>query len=1083
MAQDKAYRNAERKIEEAQRSGAKTLDLITPYGNSQPKLTELPESLAQLAQLQSLNLHNNQLTTLPEWLGDLTQLQSLDLRNNQLTALPESLAHLAQLQTLILNDNQLTAEWLGDLTQLQSLDLRNNQLTALPESLARLTQLQSLDLSRNQLTSLPEWLGELTQLQTLRLDNNQLTALPESLGHLRRLRQLDIYSNGITSLPESISRLQDLKILYMDNPFGHLPESIRLLVNLRELGIAKCGFSSLPEWIGELRELTWINLPGNSLTDLPQSIVQLKHLEKLSLADNPLNPELAAAVEQGLDAVKRYLREMAKGARKRYEAKLLILGDGNEGKTCVSRALRGLPFLEQKTTYGVDVEQWKFPHPDDAVNREKEITLNIWDFEGQEISHQTHQFFLTSQSLYLLVFKCRDQFLMDRAEYWLDTIRARAPKAKVAIVITQCEERSAYVPLDRLQAQYSDLLANEWFFSVECESGLNIDKLQTYLRRWAADLEFMGSPWPASYDKAEQEIKAEAERETAHIRRAELYAILAKAGASEDGYEDAANAMSRLGLITQFPDCPDLRDFVVLRPQWFTKAISKVMEDNQLSDDKGEIAFRRMEDIWTKAGYPGMFAVFHNCMKEFELCYDLEDTSQSCLAPLRFGYLKPTIPWTNGEALKERRVEYRLNIRPPMGLMSRFIVKTHHMIVKTQEHLKGIYWHNGVFLRTGEGPLCSEALCEFVPEDKKLRIEVRAAFPQNMCEQIHAYVKAVFSFFSGLQAERSYGCIKVDENTQAEQPCSGMHTEKRIYASIAKQRVLGCEFEDHDVDPMTLIWGLGSFSEFVMAKFVSLSQLRQELDRQPEWAAPYLDGVRTLLDWVSINDGKMDQLLQAQSALSAEFRQEAELKLNEYLARMSEMLDDRDRTAAPGLISIMAQDRSKWNPVGYFKKTYMLTPFCECEANIHACDDGKVEFTKDRAWWEGTAPWIARGTKLLTVGLQLAFAGLPLGLGVEAAKAIKNEVKFMQELTKHLELKAPEKSDAAEAFEAVQNDVRRDLRGGDREAALTRTALARFLEETAPDNYHARRWGSLRRVRMSDNSYRWLCEDCTKRTR
>lgn len=106
--------------------------------------------------------------------------------------------------------------------------------------------------------------------------------------------------------------------------------------------------------------------------------------------------------------------------------------------------------------------------PDNATDRAKDIALNIWDFEGQEISHQTHQFFLTSQSLYLLVFKCRDQFLMDRAEYWLDTIRARAPKARVAIVITQCEERSPHVPLDRLQAQYGDLLATEWFFTVGC---------------------------------------------------------------------------------------------------------------------------------------------------------------------------------------------------------------------------------------------------------------------------------------------------------------------------------------------------------------------------------------------------------------------------------------------------------------------------------------------------------------------------------------------------------------------------------------------------------------------------------------
>jgi hypothetical protein len=140
----------------------------------------------------------------------------------------------------------------------------------------------------------------------------------------------------------------------------------------------------------------------------------------------------------------------------------------------------------------------------------------------------------------------------------------------------------------------------------------------------------------------------------------------------------------------------------------------------------------------------------------------------------------------------------------------------------------------------------------------------------------------------------------------------------------------------------------------------------------------------------------------------------------------------------------------------------------------------RVEFTKDRAWWEKSAPWIARGTKLLAAGLQLGFAGLPLGLGDKAADAIKDEVKFMEELTKHLELKVPEKNEAAEADEVVRGDIGKDLRGGDREAALTRAALARLLKETAPNNYRARRWGSLRRVRMSDNSYRWLC--CAKRS-
>ena len=47
MERDEAYRNAEKKIEEVQRTGAKELDLSAPLSEKPkpPQLTELPESL------------------------------------------------------------------------------------------------------------------------------------------------------------------------------------------------------------------------------------------------------------------------------------------------------------------------------------------------------------------------------------------------------------------------------------------------------------------------------------------------------------------------------------------------------------------------------------------------------------------------------------------------------------------------------------------------------------------------------------------------------------------------------------------------------------------------------------------------------------------------------------------------------------------------------------------------------------------------------------------------------------------------------------------------------------------------------
>ncbi len=151
MARDKAYREAEKKIEAARRTGATILNLIDM------NLTEVPESLGQLSQLRTLALSRNQFTVLPESLGQLTQLEVFLLNNNQLTVLPEWLGQLTQLKTLILTDNHLTLlpAWLGQLTQLRCLYLNGNELTALPESLQRLSCLRELWLHGNEALGLP----------------------------------------------------------------------------------------------------------------------------------------------------------------------------------------------------------------------------------------------------------------------------------------------------------------------------------------------------------------------------------------------------------------------------------------------------------------------------------------------------------------------------------------------------------------------------------------------------------------------------------------------------------------------------------------------------------------------------------------------------------------------------------------------------------------------------------------------------------------------------------------------------------------------------------------------------------------
>jgi len=70
---------------------------------------------------------------------------------------------------------------------------------------------------------------------------------------------------------------------------------------------------------------------------------------------------------------------------------------------------------EDESTHGVDVETIPFIGTDGRTYR-----MNIWDFEGQQISYQTHQFFLTRRSLYLFIIDQRTE--KSDFDYWLQIV-------------------------------------------------------------------------------------------------------------------------------------------------------------------------------------------------------------------------------------------------------------------------------------------------------------------------------------------------------------------------------------------------------------------------------------------------------------------------------------------------------------------------------------------------------------------------------------------------------------------------------------------------------------------------------------
>ena len=90
-----------------------------------------------------------------------------------------------------------------------------------------------------------------------------------------------------------------------------------------------------------------------------------------------------------------------------YEIKVILLGNGRGGKSSLARRLTKDEFdPNEKSTHGIRFWTTDLPfHPMGAGGKPgaaASVRLNIWDFAGQDLYHNTHRLFLQSKALFLI---------------------------------------------------------------------------------------------------------------------------------------------------------------------------------------------------------------------------------------------------------------------------------------------------------------------------------------------------------------------------------------------------------------------------------------------------------------------------------------------------------------------------------------------------------------------------------------------------------------------------------------------------------------------------------------------------------
>ncbi len=592
--------------------------------------------------------------------------------------------------------------------EVKKLNLSGIELTELPAEIGQLTNLKVLDLSHNSLSSLPAEIGQLTNLTYLSLINNSLSNLPAEIGQLTNLTELDLSYNSLSSLPAEIVQLTKLTYLYLsNNSFSNLPAEIVQLTNLTELYLRNNSLSSLPAEIGQLTNLKYLDLSDNSL---------------------PIPPEILEKYYEPATIINYYLSQLKNQQQPLHEAKMLLVGQGNVGKTCLrERLIRDKYDPTRNKTDGIDIESWEI-----EVDS-KQLQVNIWDFGGQEIMHSTHQFFLTKRSLYLLVLDTTIGEEENRIEYWLKIIQSFGKDSPVIIVGNKADQHPLDIDKNGLKQKYPQIRG---FWEVSCEIGTGIPELAQFVKSEINQLEHIDDVLPLPWFNIKEKLE---ELDQDYIPYEQYESLCETEGVEEeDKQRILIRLLNDLGIMLNFQDDPRLEDTHVLNPEWVTNGVYKILNDRELIvEDRGILTIPTLKRILDKKRYPVRKHLFIiGMMRKFELCFDIETDKQFLIPDI----LPKEEPYT-GEWDNTLAFEYHYPVLPG-SIISRFIVRMNHYIHQTT------YWRSGVVL-ANEGNL---ALVKADREDKiiKIRVKGKANTRRNLLTAIRSQFDYIHKTIPGI---------------------------------------------------------------------------------------------------------------------------------------------------------------------------------------------------------------------------------------------------------------------------------------------------------------------------------------------
>lgn len=886
------------------------------------------------------------------------RLTNLYLSNNALSELPEELSYLTRLQVLDISDNsvQHLPKWLEGMRELRTLVADANRIVRIEADLSHLSALTTLSLGDNEIRSVPPGVVDLPRLTELNVRGNKLADLPEQFGQAGSLQTVDISDNAITVLPSSLGDLDSLQSLYANGNQVHSIE-LDLPKQLSVLALSRNALESVPPALSLLEHLEVLDLSENRLATLPIELASLPEGIELHVDGNPLSRTLLAAERQGTEALRSYLSSLAEPTDPCREAKLVLIGEGNVGKSSLVASLADEPFVVgRETTHGIELQAVDLV--DDVTG--STVRLNAWDFGGQEIYRVTHQFYLSHDAVFLVVWRPREGFEQSGVEYWINRVRRLVgDRGRIILVSTHADEgRANHINVEELQYEFYPLIVGH--VEVDNSSGYGVETLKKVVASAALGLEHIDDPIAASWIAVRRELLS---RDGPFVALRSYDEICHGRGVARRSGRAWLELMHSLGYLIYFGSDYGLRDVIVTDPELLAKAVSYVLEDKMVIESGGIISHEYLVDLWSEnlAGFGsdyGLYPYLLRLMERHDICFRLPDIESTLVAPVVTHRRPLDLPWEHGDQVAVDESELRAVFvfgSEPSGLIPWLTVRTVRWSVDR-------HWRAGFFVQRDDDH--SSAVVE--TDGTELAVTVRGPYPVDLFSVLLSEVRWLLDErWPYLQYELYIPCDQCGE--------ARPHYDPGRFSVAALQRAATQGLPELQCNECFRAADIGSL-----------------LTGIPSNAG---DGVGDLFLRLS------EQLAETEVRLAREMSRSAGVA-GEVIAHVRELRKTIALVASecPRLFSLAPTDGARVDPRRIWRSSYSLQLWCEFSDGPHPHGD-PYEFTRPKEWFVRAAPLIRAMHRALRF---VPVLGRVQGLGEVEVEGIRVQMEGMAALSEAL---------------------------------------------------------------------------------